>query len=1259
MKWVDATDLKQWADRRDCQATLPELIRRLVRASAEGISFSHFPSGESVQSGGWDGILFCEQGNEYVPKGLSVWEFGCNKKITSKAESDFNKRTKNPNGIDITDATYVFVTPRAFAKGRSWANANKQNSSWKDVKAYNADDLEGWLEQCHAVDLWLSRLLVKSPGTVVDAKNAWEIWSCCIKSPNGKINPVLPIAGREVELNKVHEWLLNKPSILNIKGNTREEAYAFVLAAIQLLPTNDKEKILSRTVVVEKIEEFRLLRYERPLIFICHSFDNTEICHAVEAGHHVVLFHDKTSDLDMELILSRPQRQQFIEALKESGIEEQDARKIAKEADFDINNLHKIWSNANILLQMAQDDLRLLAPLRLINKWDHRNPVDQSAISKIFGKPYAEAESLLRSHIMSSEKIIDFADNKWRFSSSNNVWQTFQIYFTTSQIKIFREIALEVFTEITPELEIPPEERYMASVYGKKRKYSNLIREGLAETLIFISLSEKIPTIDNPQGWIDCIVYDIFEKQSFGLWYSLQGMMRYLAEASPSQFLSAVESGLNQEPSVFIDLFQKVESPMGTPGGYYTDLLWALEGIARNPDYLLRATMILARLTYLHQPSNLCNSPGRSLGSIFCFWMPQTAANFTKRQTVIEKLVEKYPDVAWNLLLSLIPSGHDIQSPTHKFEWRNEFNLSGSTVTNIEYYNGVKQALIKIIGLLNNDGIMWQDFLDKYCRFGITEDRQLILNHLQQSLKSIDKGRYELWNKIREVIYQHEKYSKNEWPNEELNCLKEIYIELEPEDFILKNKWLFDDGNPDIIDAIDEDFETEMKNVNEIKKQAVKEIIDSMGLKSVFELSQAVKMPGFLGHILAELSLESNQEQAIIDLLISDENNLINMASSFIFMKFYQEESWWKNSLAYLQAKTSKPIHIARFLISLPGSMPVWEYIEKLSFETRKEYWTKVTARIYTQTSDELEFFVQKLNEFGRYYSAIDIAALYDKLISVKTVIEILKNAVLADEPASEKNFFNRYNIKKLFKAIYNMHPKDKTTVAHLEWAYLEILCDYNKDIQPQYLSAELATDSNFFIEILCWIYKGRDEETPQKVDESSQRRATLAYKLLNNWSTMPGQRPDGSIDISQALTWLSKAETACRKCDRYEVGFHHIGNMFARKCKFWKEKKSVGEKVVEIDIPYEICEIIEQLENSEIERGFSMGINNSRGVFWRSGKGGEQEREIAKIFNGYALSISSKYPRVARLMESIAHNYTADAKREDSRAEWREIDGD
>lgn len=54
MKWITSTDIKQWADRRDAQSILPELVARLIRATASNITQIRFPAGDAVHLTGWD-----------------------------------------------------------------------------------------------------------------------------------------------------------------------------------------------------------------------------------------------------------------------------------------------------------------------------------------------------------------------------------------------------------------------------------------------------------------------------------------------------------------------------------------------------------------------------------------------------------------------------------------------------------------------------------------------------------------------------------------------------------------------------------------------------------------------------------------------------------------------------------------------------------------------------------------------------------------------------------------------------------------------------------------------------------------------------------------------------------------------------------------------------------------------------------------------------------------------------------------------------
>lgn len=101
MKWITSTDIKQWADRREAQSVLPELVVRLIRATASNITQIRFPSGDAVHLTGWDGLLETPESVYSIESGLSLWECGTNADPRNKANEHYDKRTKTAMIIDF------------------------------------------------------------------------------------------------------------------------------------------------------------------------------------------------------------------------------------------------------------------------------------------------------------------------------------------------------------------------------------------------------------------------------------------------------------------------------------------------------------------------------------------------------------------------------------------------------------------------------------------------------------------------------------------------------------------------------------------------------------------------------------------------------------------------------------------------------------------------------------------------------------------------------------------------------------------------------------------------------------------------------------------------------------------------------------------------------------------------------------------------------------------------------------------------------
>lgn len=156
---VRAGDLVHWADTLDARARLSVLLRRLVHSTGTSLRTVDFPGNDDSQRPGWDGWVETNVGTPWIPEGKSGWEFGTTEEIGQKANKDFQKRLKQHSESERQTIVFVFVTPRRWTGKSAWLKETKALNEWRDVRAYDAMDLEQWLEQSLPAQTWLMQEL--------------------------------------------------------------------------------------------------------------------------------------------------------------------------------------------------------------------------------------------------------------------------------------------------------------------------------------------------------------------------------------------------------------------------------------------------------------------------------------------------------------------------------------------------------------------------------------------------------------------------------------------------------------------------------------------------------------------------------------------------------------------------------------------------------------------------------------------------------------------------------------------------------------------------------------------------------------------------------------------------------------------------------------------------------------------------------------------------------------------------------------------
>jgi len=130
----------------------------------------------------------------------------------------------------------------------------------------------------------------------------------------------------------------------------------------------------------------------------------------------------------------------------------------------------------------------------------------------------------------------------WMLKSPLDAWFLLARYLTDDDLKQFRQAISAVLTKTDPKYDLPSEDRWAASIYGKSQPYSEWLRTGLVESLVLLSVyGDRARNIISPQGFADRVVKDILSTATtWEAWASLNDVAPLLAEASPDTYIDVV-----------------------------------------------------------------------------------------------------------------------------------------------------------------------------------------------------------------------------------------------------------------------------------------------------------------------------------------------------------------------------------------------------------------------------------------------------------------------------------------------------------------------------------------------------------------------------------------------------------------------------------------------------------------------------------------------------------------------------------------------
>lgn len=1261
---ADATDLERWADRLESNSKLPHLMRRLITATGKGLTGVSIRAGEGVQFPGWDGKVKATEAHIHVPGGDSVWEMGTNKRIAEKANSDYKKRSANPDGADPAETTYVFVTPRRWAGKDKWVEERNAEGTWKEVRAYDADDLEHWLERARGAHLWFSDQVGKDPGEAESLEIWWESWS---QSTVPAIPPALLLSGRKEIVERVRDHVQQQdPAVMTVAGDSQQEVIAFVAAVLQ--GEEGLAGALERAVIVETPAAWRrLAASEEPLILV-PIYEKADVALALRNGHHVIVPVGREVGTDANNELPRLRRHGVETALKEAGLPDSKASRLATLGRRSLLSLRRTMA-VSPEVQTPEwakpEHARDILPAMLAGRWLDSREGDREAISKLARRPYEEYAATLTKWANSSDPPVRRVGNVWLVSAKQDAWTLLARHLMSDDLQRFREVAIEVLGSDDPSLELPPNERLVASTLGKVRPYSSHLLAGVADTLALMgAVSDAVPLAGGRKSEDEAavIVRELLESaneaQDAKRWSLLSGVLPALAEATPEVFLRAVNAGLSDEGpilGVFQDHGEDYDVMFGGSSAH-TGLLWALETLAWSPDHVVQATLALAKLAANDPGGRLGNRPINSLRAIHVLWSHGTAATIEQRLQAIDVIRERVPEVAWSLLLDLIPTGHGSTSSPHGPTWRDWKPEDPGGVLYADLYRGVDAVCERVLADAKHDPVRWAEVVKRYVDFPPPLQKEVLgrLRDLDPQELS-EETRRVITDACRDMVARHRAYPEADWSMsaEDLERLEASYAHLEPTDLRYRHRWLFVQGS---VHAFREEGNYRERHTALQKAQtvAVIEVLDQSGLEGVFEWAgdfEDTPGPRWIGNALAGIDLDHDNEESLLDALASEDVGRRQMGTGFVERRVTMQGTDW---VKWAETITSdhpdwSPAHRAEFLATLPPTPQVWDIAEAAGGETDEAYWHRAQYYGLPERGDACVRAALKLVEHGRPHTAVDLLDLYAMEIPEgppdHLVADALEKTATTDLVGSLDHMFTHHVGNHLDRLAE--HGFDEDRLARLEWMYLRAF-RFDKRRFPV-LHGALANDPGFFVEVVSMVYRA-DGEEPRELTETEKAAALNARELLHSWRDVPGTQDDGTIDKEKLFEWVREARRLLSEASRLGIGDEHIG----RVLRYGPPPE--GDKW-----PCEpIRDLIEAINSDQLDGGVLVEIYNSRGTTSRGPtEGGAQERALVEQYQRYARFAAASWPRTADLLNSVARSYAADARRNDLSADltqdlWR-----
>lgn len=887
-------------------------------------------------------------------------------------------------------------------------------------------------------------------------------------------------------------------------------------------------------------------------------------------------------------------------------------------------------------------------------RWSAKSPADREIVAKLSGRSYEDVERDLGYLSLLDDAPVIEIGNTWKAKSALELLDLFGDRITRDELDRFFEVARELLTSPDPQLEVPEEERLVAHVRGKVRPHSELLLESVCDTLVKLAVrGPQVPKlaasdIDQRIAWF---IRDILGEADGVRWLSLASLLPALAEAAPNEFLYCVESSLERNDAPVARLLTETNGSGVFGRCWHAGLLWALEILAWAPQRLARVALLLARLSRIEVKGNWGNTPRASLLDLFRSWIPQTAADIEQRIGILDKLIEREPDVAFDLLDQIVNVGSDTASPSARPKWRDDDSGAGRGATGVDRHKMLVAAADRMIANSQASARRIARLIAKSNSFDpLRIDRVLVAAGRLAETGASDADREIVRASVRHKIYWHRNYDKARGAalDQKLRRFEKLYDDLTPGDPIIRYQWLFSNSWPELpIRLREESHKKRGELIEKTRLDAAREIYDALGLAGIEELARAGGNQHVVGFILARLGLSPDSYVSWLVRKTADPASRIGFAGIMSgLLRGLGQASMLEvvtRALDQIREDGGDSDSLVDVVVAAPEDQPIWDLVASLGTEFEAEYWKHCRANIWFQDEPEKSDFVaRRLLIAGRPVSAFQVCRFDFGKVDPILVADILEGVLHVKEVGGPQ--LDSYRVCEAVDYLEQSNAIERDRLIRLEFGLIPAL-GYDDASHAATLYTAIMSEPKLFTDLVCALYKPANRDRDEPVTENTRMVAEIAWRVLHECSRQPATAADGSIDHSAFIRFVDEARDLCREADRLRACDSTLGQIIAHAPSdadgAWPFKPA--------------RDILERPEMEDMRSGFHIGVRNSRGVTSRAyDEGGGQEHNLAESYRQRAKRLENSHPTVAALINSIADGYERDGRSQDLEAKLR-----